>query len=440
MTLLKWFAPRRALKKRRAASAAPFAARAAAILAFSLTPPALADSASRRAPAPAAPAAESRYNEEAVKTFLKEIGDQASKKGVSRDLVNRVFKDFRPDPKVIAADERQAEFVLPLGRYIATRVSERQIARGREEMTRHARLLQETERRYGVDRHILLAIWGMETNFGTHQGDYDVAHALGTLAMGERRRAFAYEQLLALLAILQENPSLIPLRGSWAGAIGHVQFIPTSYARYAIDADGDGKRDLAHSLADAFGSAANYLASFGWRADRSWGFEAKLPKDFSYALAEERLYRPLSEWGALGVRDMKGEPLQGETPASLILPAGHLGPAFLTTKNFEALLRYNRAYAYALSVGHLADRLRGGKPFAASWEKADKELLPPEKLRLLQTYLSEQGFDTGGADGMAGRKTRAAIRAYQKKRDLPQDGYPSLSLLRAIRAEKRDKP
>ena len=439
MTLLKWFAPRRALEKRRAAPAAPVAApasrrRAAAfLLALSLTPPAFA-----------APA-ESRYNEEAVKTFLKEIGDQASKKGVSRDLVNRVFKGFRPDPKVIAADERQAEFVLPLGRYIATRVSERQIARGREEMTRHARLLQETERRYGVDRHILLAIWGMETNFGTHQGDYDVAHALGTLAMGERRRAFAYEQLLALLAILQENPSLIPLRGSWAGAIGHVQFIPTSYARYAIDADGDGKRDLAHSLADAFGSAANYLASFGWRADRSWGFEAKLPKDFSYALAEERLYRPLSEWGALGVRRAEarlagGEPLEGETPASLILPAGHLGPAFLTTKNFEALLRYNRAYAYALSVGHLADRLRGGKPFAASWEKADKELLPPEKLRLLQTYLSEQGFDTGGADGMAGRKTRAAIRAYQKKRDLPQDGYPSLSLLRAIRAEKSGAP
>ena len=376
---------------------------------------------------------ESAPDPQRISALLENIRASAKEDGIPEAFVNSLFRGFRPDPAVIALDSKQAEFVKPFGFYLKRAVSDQRIRNGRKARARHAALLKKIEEKWKVDSHVLLAIWGMESNYGTNQGRFNAPHALATLALGKRRAVFGRKQLRALLRLAYHDPLLLPAKSSWAGALGHMQFTPITYEAYAVDGDGDGRRDMMRSLEDALSSAAAYLNRFGWRLQTPWGFEVRLAKNFSYGLADPDATRSLDLWGGHGVHDLQGQPVQGNDMASLILPAGRLGPAFLVMKNFRTLLRYNRSQHYAVAIGHLADRIGGGAPLSMSSEEADRAMLSGEGIRLLQNYLTQIGFDTKGVDGMMGKKTRRAIRAYQKQYGLPQDGYPSDSLLRKVR-------
>ena len=272
------------------------------------------------------------------------------------------------------------------------------------------------EQAYGVDGDVVLAIWGMESNFGGFRGEMPVIESLATLAYDGRRRDFAEEQLLAALRILQAG-DVAPsgMRGSWAGAMGHTQFMPTSYLQHAVDFTGDGRRDIwGEDPTDALASAANYLARSGWQAGRPWGMEVRVPEGFNYATADQSNRRPVSDWRARGVTRVDGASLPDHGPAAIIAPAGAGGPAFAVYQNFFVIKRYNNATSYAMGVGHLGDRIAGGGPIVASWPRGERELSRTEKVEL-QERLIARGFPTGATDGVIGPDTMAAIRAYQAR-------------------------
>jgi membrane-bound lytic murein transglycosylase B len=380
------------------------------------------------APAVARPA-------EGFSEWLAGFRGRARAAGISEATFDAAFRGVAPNPRVIELDGRQAEFVRPIWEYLDSAVSETRVQNGRRLAAEKAPALRAIEAQHGVEGEVALAIWGLESAYGANYGDIPVIESLATLAWEGRRRDFAEEQLLAALRILQTG-DVTPERmvGSWAGAMGHTQFIPTSFEAYAVDFGGDGRRDLWSADAlDALASTANYLARFGWTQGLPWGVEVRLPAGFDYALADERL-RPMDLWRGRGVTAAAGGPLPDLGEAGLLLPAGAQGPAFLVTRNFGVIKRYNNATSYALAVGHLSDRIAGGGPIAADWPRGERPLSRTEKEEV-QRRLIALGFDTRGVDGQIGPDSRAAIRAWQTSRGLPADGFDTAGLLAALRRE-----
>lgn len=366
--------------------------------------------------------------------WVTQLWPEARALGVSRATFDTAFRGVRPDETIHQAAGNQPEFVRPIWQYMERAVSDQRVATGRERSFEFDNLLNAIEAVYGVDRHVVMAIWGMESNYGGHLGDKNVIQALATLGYQGRRQRFGRRQLLAALQILERRditPDL--MTGSWAGAMGHTQFIPTTYNAYAVDFDGDGRRDIWLTIADALGSTANYLRVSGWQPDRPWGYEVIVPQNFDYSVIGGAR-RSVSQWQRLGLRLPGGAALlHPDDEADLILPSGAAGPAFLTLRNFRAILRYNNATAYALSVGHLSDRLRGAGGFSMAWPVHVLPLTNSQKVEL-QNMLNRAGFSVGTADGVIGPQTRAGIRRYQTSVGLIPDGYPSVPLLNRLKS------
>ena len=372
--------------------------------------------------------------------WVRDFWPDARSAGVSSGVYDAAFSGLAPDPEVLEKARYQPEFVTPLWDYVATRVSKKRVAKGREMLVANRSLLDRIESVHGVDRHILVAIWGMESSYGEVLDDpkvvRNVIRSLATLAYADpRRRRFGRQQLVAALKILQHG-DISPARmtGSWAGAMGHTQFIPTTYEAYAIDFDGDGRRDLWNSKADALGSAANYLRLAGWVSGKTWGYEVTLPRSFSYRLAEDGKSRGLAEWTRRGVNRADGSafPRPGDK-AELIAPVGAGGPAFLLLRNHHVIKRYNNSTAYALAVGHLADRLHGGGGLMQPWPVNERPLTAQELVEL-QQHLAKAGYYEGAIDGKIGPASRAAIRAYQSRAGMVADGFAGLQLLETLRS------
>lgn len=353
--------------------------------------------------------------------------------GIDADLFDRAFAGISLDPKVIAADNSQPEFTRPVWDYIDGAVSVSRVAQGRLLKAQHRPTLKDIRSTYAVDHEVLIAIWGLESNFGSNIGENNVIRSLATLAYDGRRQAFWRSQLLAALQILQAGDSSVPgLIGSWAGAMGQTQFMPTTFNQHAVDFDGDGRRDLWHSAPDALASAAHYLHASGWENGQPWGFEVSLPRGFDYALADPEIRRSLAQWRALGVNSLATVDAHEQSQATLFLPAGHRGPAFLLLNNFRSILKYNNSTAYALAIGLLSDALDGHDGVQAAWPRDDRQLGRSERIEL-QELLTRHGFQPGAADGIIGANTRKAVRAFQQSQGLPADGYPSYELLQQLR-------
>jgi membrane-bound lytic murein transglycosylase B len=375
--------------------------------------------------------------------LLVEVQPLAALKGVSAATFARATIGLTIDGEIAGLNAAQPEHVKSAGEYVGLLVSETRIASGRDRLAENAELLARIEQRYGVDRHVLAAIWGIESAYGASRGERGVIRSLATLsATDARRAAFWRGELIAALTIL-ERGDIAPeaMTGSWAGAMGHTQFMPSTYLQHAVDFDGDGKRDIWGAPADALASAANYLKASGWVAGLPWGIEVRLADGFDLSLSAPGVARPLAEWITLGANPV-ATPKLAEEPAragggwNLILPAGAGGPAILASANFRAILRYNRAVPYAIAVGHLADRLASGGAFVSTWPAGDRGLSRAEREEL-QALLQSGGHDVGAIDGIIGSQTRAAIRAVQKARGWPEDGHPSAVLLERLRVEKR---
>ena len=364
--------------------------------------------------------------------WREQFRQEALAQGITAQTFERAFAGITPDPAVLRADGSQPEFTRPVWEYLASATSASRIRNGQASMTAQQASLAAIEQRYGVEPAYLVAVWGMESSYGQFMGEQSVIRSLATLAYAGRRQQFAHTQLLAALAILQQG-DIDPahMRGSWAGAMGQTQFIPTTFDSHAVDFDGDGRRDIWNSAPDALASSAHYLQASGWQSGQPWGFEVRLKKGFDYALADQDLRRTVGEWQALGV--LAGPPADSlqDANAALILPAGHRGPAFLVLDNFRAILKYNNSTAYALAVGLLGDRLQGKSGVIAAWP-VDLQPLSRSQRIDLQLALGEQGFNPGPADGIIGANTRKAVRAYQQSQGWPADGYPTLELLQQL--------
>ena len=357
--------------------------------------------------------------------------------GIRADLFDRAFIGVSPDMSVIKADRSQPEFTRPVWEYLDGALSPLRVNKGKSLIQQNAQVLQSIEQRYGVDREALVAVWGMESNFGQFQGNKSVINSLATLAYEGRRPGFAHAQLIAALQILQQG-DITPekMLGSWAGAMGQTQFIPTTYNTHAVDFDGDGRRDIWGSATDALASTAHYLQSSGWQRGQPWGFEVDLAEGFDYTLADGTIRKPVSEWIRLGVSEYGGLPIapdDRQLSASLLLPAGHRGPAFLIFDNFRAILKYNNSSSYALAVGLLSKRFTDGGLVYGQWPKEDLPLSRSERIEL-QTLLGKHNYDAGNPDGIIGANTRKAIRSAQQSFGWPADGYPTQQLLEALRS------
>jgi membrane-bound lytic murein transglycosylase B len=371
--------------------------------------------------------------EAAFGRWVEDFLPRARAAGLPEAVLEEALGRARYLPDVVERDRNQSEFTKPLHEYMATAVSEARVDLGLRALREHADLLAAIERTRGVEKEIVVAIWGMESSYGSFRGDVPVVSALATLAFEGRRAAFFEEQLLAALRIL-ENGDTTPevMTGSWAGAMGHTQFMPVSYEAHAVDFDGDGRRDIwGDDPADALASTAAYLARAGWEMGQPWGVEVVLPEGFDFSLARANNRQSPAYWASLGVRDAEGGVVPDHGGAVILLPAGAAGPAFMTFRNFNALERYNTADAYVIGVGHLADRLRGGPPLRARWPE-EPALDLAQRLEL-QELLTAQGFDTLGVDGRIGPRTVAAVRNWQLARGEVPDGYPSLALLQRLR-------
>lgn len=359
---------------------------------------------------------------------------KALQKGYDKTLVAQTIGRAKVNPKAIHKDRKQPEYSRPLWDYLAKAASDERILNGKKQLAANPTLLSAVESRYLVDKHILTAIWGLESNYGTNLGDDDMIDSLATLAADGRRKAFAENQLLAILELLKRaQVRKNQLKGSWAGAMGMTQFIPTTFRDYAVDYNNDGNIDLWKNKGDALGSAANYLARHGWRTGEPVLAEVALPKGFDLALANN-VNRTISEWAALGVVPKNGKNWSKQAQflqAELLIPAGIKGPIFLKFKNFDVIKKYNNSTAYALGITALAHGFQDQKFILAKWPKNDVPLTRTQRIQL-QKALTRQGFDTGGADGILGPKTRKAIRAWQKANQLPVDGYVNIDLFGRI--------
>ncbi len=366
--------------------------------------------------------------------FLAGVRAEALSRGLSQGTVNRALANVRLVPRVLELDDAQPEFLSTFWQYLDRAISDQRIAEGRRQLARHARVLAAVEQRYGVQPRFLVSFWGLESGFGSFTGTFPVLDSLATLAYAGRRGDFFRSELFDALAIVdagQASPG--QLMGSWAGAMGQPQFMPSTYRRYAAAFDGGGHPDIWTNVADVFASSANYLSSIGWRGDQTWGREVTVPARFDYALADLSVELPLAEWQRLGVRRVDGGSLpSADFTASLILPMGHRGPAFLVYNNFRVIMRWNNSTLYALAVGHLADRLAGQGPFVGPRPDLGPPLRSAEVTEM-QALLTARGFDTGTPDGRVGPRTRAAVRAFQAQTGQPADGYPTRELLVSLR-------
>jgi len=365
--------------------------------------------------------------------FITSFRNEALAQGVTGETYDLAMSGLSPNARVVELNNSQPEFVRPMWEYIDGAVSERRLRTGAEQLAANAELFDRLEATYDVPRQVLTAIWGMESNFGENKGGHNLFQALSTLAYEGRRQDFGRSQLIAALKISQQE-GIAPseMVGSWAGAFGHTQFIPTTFLAHAVDGDGDGRRDLWNSSADALASAASYLEQSGWEGDRDWGFEVRLPEGFNYALSNANDERPMSAWAQMGITRFNGDPLPaGNMEAQVLLPVGANGPAFLITQNFGAIMRYNSATSYALAISVLSDRLRGRDGIQGMWPYGEEQLSLTQRIAL-QEGLDAIGFPTGGADGIIGPLTREAIRAFQQSQGMTPDGFPSATLLTRV--------
>ena len=378
------------------------------------------------------PIAPPRFNTGDAKfdAFLDSMRTTALARGIRPEIFDSVAAGLRPIPSVTAANANQPEFTRPIWSYLDSAVSARRIADAKFLMPRYGDLLDRIAAQSGVPKEILVAVWGMETDYGAATGGYNLFTALATLAYDGPRMSYAQPEFLAALQIYQERQyPLSEMTASWAGAFGQTQFTPTTFLRYASDGDGDGQINLWRSAPDALASAAALLAQQGWKRGQTWGYEVRLPGNFAYQDADLEIRKSLSEWRALGVLTADGTALpESADTGAIYLPAGARGPAFLALDNFRVLLKYNNAGSYALAVGFLADRIAGAGPVKHAWPRDERSLSRDERFRF-QTNLAKAGFDPGAPDGVMGRRTRAALRQYQQSKGIVADGFATAAML-----------
>ncbi|CCG17324.1 putative membrane-bound lytic murein transglycosylase [Taylorella equigenitalis 14/56] len=364
----------------------------------------------------------------------------AEKSNVNYITFEKYVLPIKADDSLLQKLNYQPEFVTPIWRYMANLVDQERINQGRALMQKHASLLEKVQNQMGVDPATVVAIWGVESNFGTNLGKYDLVRSLGTLACKGRRKLYFRGELFSALRILQSGDiTKDKLKGSWAGAFGQTQFMPSTFERIAVDFDHDGRRDLVDNVADALGSTANYMVKSGWQTGKPWGAEVALPPNMSIEVSGRKNKRPLHYWMSKGIKTIDGQNLSTlaspDTRAALLLPAGIDGPAFITFKNFDAIYSYNAAESYALAIAHLSDRLRGKGPIVKPWPTKDVSLSRAQ-IRELQTILISRGHQIGEPDGIAGSKTQDAIRFEQQRLSLPATGIPEQSILERLKSEK----
>lgn len=367
-------------------------------------------------------------------TWVANFRSRALRAGITDRTFNAAFAGVQYLPDTIRRDRNQSEFVKPMSEYMATAASDLRVRGGRAMLRKHARLLARIEASYGIEPHVVVAFWGMESNYGKRRGDTPLISTLATLTFDGRRGRFFEKQLIAALKILQRR-DIAPsqMTGSWAGAMGHTQFIPSTFDAYAVDFTGDRRRDIwSDDPSDVLASTAAYLKRFGWRKGQPWGVEMRLPRGFDYGRSNRSVKMSPAQWGQLGVRGTNRQVVPNYGIASLITPTGGRGATFLVFRNFDVISRYNNAEAYMIGVGRLSDRLRGMDRLHTPWPAGERELFRAER-RELQQRLTAAGYNTGGIDGKVGPATRRAIRAYQRAVGLSADGFASLSLLERLR-------
>ncbi|QFU15045.1 lytic murein transglycosylase [Microvirga thermotolerans] len=368
------------------------------------------------------------------RSCLSSLRAQAAAKGISGQAFDRATGGIEPDLKILELMDNQPEFKTPIWDYLAALVDDERVQDGRAAMRQWGQALAAAEARFGVDRHVIAGVWGVESNFGKDIGGRPLVQSLATLACyAPRRREYFTGELMATLKIVQDG-DIDPanLRGSWAGAFGHTQFMPSTFQRLAVDGDGDGHRDIMMSVPDAVASTANFLKKAGWVNGLPWGYEVRLPAGFDARLAGRRNKKPLSAWAAMGVTHVDGRPLSGNYPAGILIPAGVQGPAFVVTKNFDAVYSYNAAESYGLAIALLGDRLKGLPGIRTAWPTDDPPLSRAQR-RELQRLLAARGYDVGEPDGKIGAKTREAIKDVERQIGLEQRGRPGAKVLQALR-------
>ena len=372
------------------------------------------------------------YDANEFAIWLREFKQEAKAADISAKTIKNTFKKAKYLPQVIVLDRGQPEFITPFLSYIQKRVTLGKIGLGRAMLQQHEVLLNQIEVGYGVPKQVIVAFWGLETSYGENKGSFGLPSSLMTLAYEGRRAEFFRSQLLDTMRIIDAGHNNIAgMRGSWAGAMGQMQFMPSTLLKYGIDADADGRINIWSSLPDAFSSAANYLAKTGWRKDEPTMLQVKLPANFDYSLAQLNNRKSAERWSVLGVRDTDNKLLPALDNAAILLPQGWQGPAFMVFSNFDVIMDWNRSVNYALSVAHLANQFSADKLIVVN-EKAENEALTFNQMWALQGKLNQMGFDCGTPDGFPGLKTQAAIRQYQASKTLPQDGYASPSLYQQL--------
>ncbi|HSI59308.1 MAG TPA: lytic murein transglycosylase [Ideonella sp.] len=395
-------------------------------------PPPAAAAAASTAPAPAG--TDDLALQQGFARWVADFRASARAAGIDEATLRIAFDEAHYLPRVVELDRAQPEFTRTVWDYLDTAVSAQRVATGQDKLLLLRSEADAAATRYGVPPAIVVAIWGMESNYGGNYGNTPTIDALATLGFEGRREDWARGQLMAALKILQGGDIARPqMIGSWAGAMGQTQFLPSNFLAYAVDADGDGRRDIWGSMADVMASTANFLARSGWQAGQPWGAEVQLPPGFDMGRADAELRQPSTQWAAEGVRSMDGAPLPEFAEGALLLPAGARGPAFLVGPNFRAILRYNNSTSYALAVGLLAQRLGGGPGVQAPWPR-ELPALTRSQLLALQTALNQRGFASGKPDGVMGPATRDGLRRYQRSIGLPADGYPTPDLLQRLQA------
>jgi len=370
-------------------------------------------------------------NSHSFEEFLDQVRKTATEQGVSKSTIDKAFFELTPRPSVISSDKAQAEFNQNFWHYVNKRVNKVRLNNGKDTLKNNASLLNKTSEKYGVPAYVIVAFLGLESNYGNYMGNESLIRSLATLAYDQRRSKFFTRELIAVLKLMDKDTIPFDATGSWAGAMGAVQFMPTNVIAYGIDANNDGKVDLWNEKADIYASAANFLNKLGWKKGEKWGREALIPKNFDYQLTGLNNEKTVNEWAALGVR--RGNNLnlpKSNFKASLIVPMGHRGPAFLVYRNFDVIMGWNRSILYALSVAYLSDRLNGYAKLSA--KTIDEPLLSKEDIMQIQNTLNLLGYDTGTPDGMAGPKTRKATRKFQYDIGLTADGYVGYELFQQL--------
>jgi membrane-bound lytic murein transglycosylase B len=370
-------------------------------------------------------------NSQSFEDFLNKVRKTATEQGVSKATIDKAFFGLTPNLDILKSDSAQAEFNQNFWHYVNKRVSQVRLNNGNDTLKQNASLLNKTSQKYGVPAYVLVAFLGLESNYGNYMGNENLVRSLATLAYDPRRSGFFTKEFIALLKLIDKNTIPFDAKGSWAGAMGAVQFMPTNVIAYGVDANNDGKVNLWNDKEDIYASAANFLNKLGWEKGEKWGREASIPKNFDYRLTGLETKRTVNEWAALGVLRGNGSRLpKSNFKASLIVPMGHRGPAFLVYRNFDTILGWNRSILYALSVAYLSDRLNGNGKLTA--KSIDEPLLSKEDVLQIQNTLNLLGYDTGTPDGMAGPKTRRATRMFQSDIGLVADGYVGYELFQQL--------